>query len=74
MRVPCEIDDVTLANDDGIEIDGVCANCTRCDHETESFGTSEASVKRCLALMREECPLGEKNFYITDDDPEDFVP
>lgn len=37
-------------------------------HETQSFGTSEASVRRCLALMREECPNGENNFYIAEDE------
>lgn len=26
--------------------------------------TSEASVKRCLALMHEECPKEEHNFYV----------
>lgn len=66
-RVECEIFDVVLENDDGIQIDGVCATCTRCDHETESFGTSEASVKRCLALMRDECPMGQDNFYVEDE-------
>lgn len=43
---------------------GVCATCSECDHETESFGTSDRSIKRCLVLMREECPLGEENFYV----------
>lgn len=63
-RVECEIFDTVLENDDGVQIDSVCATCTRCDHETESFGTSEASVKRCLVLMREECPNSEENFYV----------
>ena len=45
-------------------IDGVILQCTKCGHETESFGTTQTSIKRCLALMREECPMGENNWYI----------
>jgi hypothetical protein len=63
MRVACDISEVELENDKGYEIDGVCATCARCGHETESFGTGEASVGRCLVLMRIECPEGESNYY-----------
>lgn len=63
-RIECEIEEVTLEGDSGREIDGIQATCTACDHKTESFGTSERSVKRCLILMREECPQGEENFYV----------
>lgn len=65
MRVHCEVEYVELENDDGREVPSVCVSCTRCGHETESFGQGDASVKRCLALMREECPEGEDNFYST---------
>lgn len=67
MKVECDVDYVILENDDGIEIESVCLTCTRCDHETESFGTSDASIRRCLVLMREECPNNEENWYATDD-------
>jgi hypothetical protein len=63
MNVPCEIGETELENDFGRMIDGVEAVCTRCGHCTESFGTSDASIARCLALMREECPKNERNFY-----------
>lgn len=68
MRVHCEVEYVELENNDGREVPGVCVSCTKCGHETESFGEGEASVKRCLALMREECPEGDSNFYSTEDD------
>lgn len=42
------------------------AECLTCSHVTESFGTSERSVRRCLVLLREECPLGESNYYGTE--------
>jgi hypothetical protein len=68
MRVLCNVDETTLEGDYG-DVDGVCATCTKCGHETESFGTSDASIKRCLVLMREECPRGDNNFY-TDVEPD----
>ena len=68
MKVTCKIDTAELENEDGYPVDGVVAVCTRCGHSTESFGTSDASVRRCLALMREECPNGERNFYVAEDE------
>ena len=64
MRVEVEVDETELENDEGRDVPGVIAHCERCDHETESFGTSDRSVRRCLVLLREECPLGEQNFYV----------
>ncbi len=52
----------------GGSILGIVARCTKCDHVTESWGTTERSVRRCLALMREECPEGETNFYVDEND------
>lgn len=63
MKVACDVFETELDGDHGT-VDGVEATCSRCDHTTQSFGTSEASVRRCLVLMREECPRGEDNFYI----------
>lgn len=65
-RVECTIEQVELDGDFGTT-PGVRATCGRCDHETESFGTGAASVRRCLVLMREECPQCEENFYYADD-------
>jgi len=64
MRVEVEIEECSMENERGVMVDGVIATCTRCHHETESFGTTERSVKRCLALMREQCPEEEENFYV----------
>ena len=63
MNVEATIEEVELENDDGHEVDSVCATCTRCQHQTESFGTGPASIKRCLVLLRDECPNDETNFY-----------
>ena len=48
----------------GRYLTGVKACCGACGNQTESFGTGPASRKRCLALMRETCPMGENNFYV----------
>ena len=63
-RVTCSVEETEVENDSGREIEGVRATCSKCGHETESGGVSDDSIRRCLALMREECPLGEKNFYV----------
>ena len=68
MKVNCEIEEITISGDHSDEVPSTRARCTRCDHETESFGTSDRSVKRCLVLMREECPQGEDNFYVSEND------
>lgn len=67
MRVICELDHVLLDGEWG-QVEGVEATCGRCGYSTESFGTSEASVNRCLVLMRKECPGEEGNFYVADGD------
>lgn len=62
MKVYCDVEETTVEGDYG-DVDGIVAICSRCRHQTESYGTSDASVRRCLVLMREECPRGERNFY-----------
>ena len=66
MKVRCDIEETDLEGDYGT-VSGIHAVCGRCGHETESFGTSDASIKRCLVLMREECPEGESNFYVAEE-------
>jgi hypothetical protein len=63
-RVWVHIEEVMMENDWGREIEGVVATCIKCGHCTESFGGSGASVRRCLALLNEECPLNENNWYL----------
>ena len=68
MRVECRIIKEELEAEGDRLINGVRALCLRCDHETESYGTGENSRKRCLVLMREECSMGERNFYVDEDE------
>jgi hypothetical protein len=62
-RRNCTVTEITINGKPGIR-----AECSYCDHMTESLGVGEASRKRCLAIMREECPEdeGDSNFYIDD--------
>ena len=62
--VECEIEYFEGKSEKGNPVPSVRAICTYCGHETESYGESEASIKRCLALMKEECPEGESNWYV----------
>lgn len=66
-KVRCETEEVDLPNEHGGTTPGIQVCCGRCGHTTESFGTGEKSVKRCLALLREECPEGETNYYVVED-------
>jgi len=68
MRVKCAVEEVELEDDYGGPVAGVCATCSRCNHEASAYGTGEASVKRALVMLREECPEGESNFYVDDDE------
>jgi len=65
MRVAAIIEECELEGDHR-PVEGVMATCRRCDHATEAFGTSPASVRRCLVMLREECPMGEQNYYFAE--------
>lgn len=62
-KVTCSFREEDMYGDYG-DVEGVIATCSVCGHETESFGTGQASFVRCLVVMREECPKGMKNFYV----------
>jgi ribosomal protein S27E len=64
MKVEVEVEEVQIETDDGRLVDSVKVTCSRCQHEVEVFGTSDASVKRGCVMLREECPRGERNFYV----------
>jgi hypothetical protein len=62
-RIPCSVDYVELEGDYG-PVDSVEVTCSRCGHTTESYGDGADSIRRCLALLKEECPKGESNWYV----------
>ena len=67
MRVECTIEITVELNDENREVEAVTATCSRCGHSIMSYGTGPSSVRRCLALMREECEMGENNFYVKEE-------
>ncbi|MFM9962884.1 MAG: hypothetical protein ACKV2Q_16865 [Planctomycetaceae bacterium] len=67
MIITCELGTTTTENENGKEVESTLARCSRCGHETTSFGTSNGSIKRCLWLMRQECPRREQNFYFDEE-------
>jgi hypothetical protein len=67
-RVECEVESCDLMGSNQKMIPSVRLTCTECGHKEQAFGEGEASIKRCLALMREHCPEDQDNFYVSDDD------
>ena len=61
-EVPCIVNVVNLKGARGI-IEAVEVTCTRCGNKATSFGTSDASVLRCLAILHNGCPRQEDNYY-----------
>lgn len=68
-RIECEVEYCELDGKYG-PVDGVRLTCSKCGHEVEAFGTGPSSIRRCLAMLREECPEGERNFYVSDEEDE----
>ena len=67
-KIACEVERTEISKD-GRTGKGVVVTCGECGHCEESFGQEEKSVKRCLALLRENCPEGaENNFYVDEND------
>ena len=62
--VECDVTKTRIRGNSGFWNDGVEVICSKCGETTESFGTSEKSVRRCLVLLREKCPRREANFYV----------
>lgn len=64
-KVWCNVFQVTATNDQGYDVDAVCAECTKCGMKSdEIYGTDDSSTKRALTNLREHCKLNEKNFYL----------
>jgi hypothetical protein len=66
-KVACTVTTSNLRNERGFFQSGFEVVCHKCGQITSAFGTSEKSVKRCLAQLRETCLLGEVNFYYADE-------
>jgi hypothetical protein len=68
-RIRCTVDEIELPGDYTDEgIPSVEVTCSRCGHSTEIYGTSDSSIRRCLVMLRHECPRGERHYYVADGD------
>jgi hypothetical protein len=63
-RVSFTVEEEELDGDYDNTVSGLIVTCSRCGHSVEVFGTEDASVKRGAVMLREECPRGDKNFYV----------
>lgn len=68
-KVTCEVEFTSRENDNGFPQDCVVVTCTECEHSEQSWGHGDRSVRRCLALMSENCPNAEddRNFYVIEE-------
>lgn len=64
-RIVAAVDETVMyrGNDGTLPIPSVCVSCSRCGHSVNILGRHRDSVVRGLATLREECPLGQKNYY-----------
>jgi hypothetical protein len=67
-RVEATVEEMELEGDHGGYVAGIVVTCTKCGHSVEVFGTSDASERRGGVMLSEECPEGESNFYVVEDD------
>ena len=65
-QVECEVEETEEENDNGRMQPCVKVTCGECGHVETSFGTSDKSIRRCLVMLKENCPRGEKNYYVAD--------
>ena len=54
-EMPCRIEYGEEEGDSGQPVATTTATCTGCGAETFSYGDGDASVRRCLMLMKDEC-------------------
>jgi len=67
-RVETTVEEVELEGSDYQPVGGLTVTCTKCGHEVEVFGTHDASRRRAGAMLAEERPEGERNFYVVEDE------
>ncbi len=66
-KIPCKIEYGEDYNDYDTTTPTTTAVCGRCGHRITSWGNGDASIRRCLVLLKNECPNQENNFYVTAD-------
>jgi len=62
-RVTADAVEAELEGDHGV-VDGLEVTCAKCGHTVEVYGATQQSAKRGGVMLSEECPRGERNFYV----------
>lgn len=63
-RVTFSVEEDELEGDEGGTVLGLILTCHQCGHSVEVFGVEDVSVRRGAVMLRDECPMGGKNFYV----------
>jgi hypothetical protein len=63
MTVDIEITETGGSDDPADGPAKLIAKCGRCNHEVSVYGHSERSRRRAAAMLREQCPEEENNYY-----------
>jgi hypothetical protein len=71
MRIAVTVEEITLENDDGYEVESIAITCSRCGETVEIYGTSDASIRRGCVELRAQCT--ESNFYVCDEAESDVL-
>jgi hypothetical protein len=67
MKVPCSVRYGDETFQSGRQVETTEVTCSRCEHVEVSYGTSDKSMKRCLVMLRDNCPFAETNYYTCDE-------
>ena len=68
-KVACTVAQTIYRKHKAGRYDKTVVRCSECGHAQESSGSGDGSVRRCLALLKQSCPRGERNFYeVIDED------
>ena len=72
MRVEVDVSSCNVDHPESNRmLPGLCLECTRCEHRVEVAGESRRSFRYGYMRLKDECPLGESNYYACEDEPED---
>ncbi len=67
-KVPCAVELVEVENENGRMQKATRVTCGDCGETAEAFGQSDASKKRALCLLKENCPMQRSNYYVDEDE------
>lgn len=58
----------------GDRLPGLSLLCQKCDYRVKVCGIGPRSYRAGYCLLRQQCPRGEWNYYVCDEEPEEEQP